>query len=282
LFAAAGAARPVIPADNSGFKPVAGYNAVVNVISLQSGSNGNCIYVETGGVRLLLDAGISGRRARRRLADHGRDIRDVDALLISHDHADHVRCAGVYQRKFGLPIYITCRTLSAAAGRDVLGPLSDVRRFRAGGVLEFDGVRVETVRTPHDGADPVGFVIDDGRRRLGVLTDLGHVFDALPDVLASLDAVLLESNHDPAMLAAGPYPDFLKRRIRGPGGHVSNTESAELLAAAGRHVKWACLAHLSEQNNSPALALRTHRRILGNSIRLHVAGRYGASEVLRV
>ena len=273
---------PVILADSFGFKPLAGYNAVVNVISLQSGSNGNCIYVETGGVRLLLDAGISGEQARRRLAACGRDIRDVDALLISHDHADHVRCAGIYQRKFGLPIHITRRTLSAAAGRDVLGPLSDVRCFRPGGVLEFDGVRVETVRTPHDGADPVGFVIDDGRHRLGVLTDLGHVFDDLPDVLASLDAAILESNHDPTMLAAGPYPDFLKRRVRGPGGHISNVESAELLATAGRRVKWACLAHLSEQNNSPDLALRTHRGILGKGIRLHVAGRYHASEVLRV
>ena len=258
-------------------------------ISLQSGSNGNCIYVEAGGkanrpaVRLLFDAGISGRQAQLRLADSGRDIRDVDAVLISHDHADHVRCMGVYQRKFGLPVHVTEHTYAAATSRYQLGRIEDVRHFRAGQTIRFGPVNIETIPTPHDGVDGVAFVIDDGRRRLGVLTDLGHVFDGLTELIGSLDAVMLESNYDPDMLATGPYPAFLKARIRGPGGHISNVEAAELLRlAAGGRMKWAALAHLSAQNNHPMLALRTHRQVLGADFKLHVAGRYAATDVLSV
>ena len=253
------------------------------VLSLQSGSNGNCIYVEAGGVRLLFDAGISGRQAEAALAANGRDVRAVDAVIISHDHHDHVRCAGVYHRKFGLPVYVTAGTFAAAQAKYTLGPIGDVRHFDPETGLRFGAVRVETIPTAHDGADGVAFVVDDGRRRLGILTDLGHVFAGLDEAVGSLDAVMIESNYDPDMLAGGPYPEFLKRRIRGPRGHISNVEAAGLLrAAAGKRMKWACLAHLSEQNNEPDLAVRTHRDILGRRLPLHVAGRYEPSELLEV
>ena len=254
----------------------------MKIISLQSGSNGNCFYVETDGVRLLVDAGISGVQAEQRLAAHGRHIGDVDGLLISHDHRDHSRCLGIYQRKYGLPVYITGRTLAAVRAYTKVGAVRDVRDFQAGATLQFGRVTVETVPTPHDAADGVGFIIDDGLRRLGILTDLGHVFGALPDVIASLDAVVLESNFDPDMLANGPYPAFLQERIRGPHGHLSNIEAAELLGAGGRRLQWACLAHLSEDNNTPAVALRTHREVLGQQLALYVASRYEASEVFEV
>ncbi|MCE5303713.1 MAG: MBL fold metallo-hydrolase [Planctomycetaceae bacterium] len=248
----------------------------MQAISLQSGSNGNCIYVEAGGVRLLLDAGISGRQAQRRLACHDRDIAEVNAVLISHDHADHCRNLGIFQRKFGLPVHLTAKTFQAAQ-RYRLGKLDDVRNFTAGETLRFGSVAVETIPTPHDGADGVAFVVDDGRCRLGVLTDLGHVFSGLDAVLDSLTAVFLESNYDPDMLRNGPYPEFLQRRITGPGGHLSNQEAAELLAAhAGRRMRWACLAHLSEKNNTPALALKTHRRHVDQRLPIHVASRYKA------
>ena len=255
----------------------------MKVISLQSGSNGNCIYVEAGGSALVFDAGISGARARRRLARRRREISHADAVIISHDHRDHVRCSGIFQRKFGLPIHVTEPTLAAAREYCRLGQLSDVRFFRAGETLRFDGACVETIPTPHDGADGVGFVVDDGRRRVGILTDLGHVFPGLADVIATLDAVVLESNYDADMLAYGPYPALVKDRIRGPGGHLSNVEAGELLAAAaGRRMQWACLAHLSQQNNEPRLALETWREILADGLPLHVAGRYAVSDVLRV
>jgi phosphoribosyl 1,2-cyclic phosphodiesterase len=252
-------------------------------ISLQSGSNGNCIYVEAGGVRLLFDAGISGKRAQERLAERGRDVRSVDAVVISHDHADHTRSMGIYQRKFGLPVYVTAHTFEAARAKYPLGRIDDARHFKAGTTLQFGDVSVETVPTPHDGADGVVFIVDDGRHRLGVLTDLGHVFGGLDELIRSLDAVFLESNYDPQMLADGPYPPFLKRRIRGPQGHISNVEAAELLhAAASTRMQWACLAHLSEQNNTPDLALGTHREILSDGLPVHLASRYEATAPLAI
>jgi phosphoribosyl 1,2-cyclic phosphodiesterase len=249
-------------------------------ISLQSGSNGNCVYIEAGETRLLVDAGISGKQVLRRLAERGRDPQGLSAVLVTHDHVDHVRCAGIYARKWGVPLYITAKTLAAARARFDLGRIADVRVFAAGDAFGIGGVRVETVGTPHDAADGVGFTVEHGGRRLGVLTDLGHPFDGLGDVVSDLDGVFLESNHDLRMLAEGPYPAYLKRRIRGPHGHISNDEAAALLGAAvGRgRLRWACLAHLSEENNTPDVALATSRRTLGDRIELAVASRYAASE----
>jgi len=255
----------------------------MRIISLQSGSNGNCIYVEAGGVRLLIDAGISGKRAEQRLADCGLDIRDADGILISHDHGDHIACAGIYQRKFKIPLHITAPTLENTQIHRPIGSLHDVRHFAAGDKIQFKGLTVETIPTPHDGTDGVAFVLDDGRRRLGVLTDLGHVFSGLSELIGTLDAVIIESNYDPDMLAQSPYPQFLKQRISGPNGHLSNAEAAELVRrSAGARLQWACLGHLSGENNSPNRAIETHRRILGESLPLHIAGRHEASEPIEL
>ncbi len=254
----------------------------MKLISLQSGSNGNCLYVEAAGVRLLFDAGISGKCAESRLASHGIDIRDVNALLISHDHTDHISHSGIFQRKYGMPVHVTKRTLSAAEQRKKLGKLHTVCHFRPGSVLDFGGVRVETVPTTHDATEGVGFVVDDGTSRLGILTDLGHVFEGLSNVVSTLDAVFIESNYDPRMLAQGPYPAYLKARISGASGHISNAECARLILDHGRGLKWACLGHLSEQNNRPDIAIATHREIAGNRTRLHLASRHAASDVFSI
>jgi len=252
-------------------------------ISLQSGSNGNCLYVEAGGTRLLFDAGVSGALAEQRLAAHGVDIRTVDALVISHDHCDHCRSLGIFQRKFGLTAYLTRHTLAGARRRCRLGELGPLRHFKAGEVLRIGEATIETIPTPHDGDDPVAFVIDDGRHRLGILTDLGSVFDALHSAVASLDAVLLESDYDPDMLKASDYPDWLKQRIRGPNGHLSNDEAATLLAEAGtKRLRWACLGHLSEETNRPDVALNTHRRVLGRRLPLRIASRHEVSERMEI
>lgn len=250
-------------------------------LSLQSGSSGNCIYVETGDVKLLFDAGISGSQAERRLAFAGRDIRDVTALIISHEHADHIRYAGVYQRRFGLPIFMTPKTLYKTERDGLLGKLKDVNYFFAGGKIQFRGLSLQTIPTPHDAEDGAAFVISSGGKRLGILTDLGHTFRELIPVVASLDAVFIESNYDTGMLAKGSYPPFLKKRIKGPKGHLSNSEAAELLQS-GTRLKWACLSHLSENNNSPPIALRTHREIAGKHLTFYTASRYRPSELFIV
>jgi phosphoribosyl 1,2-cyclic phosphodiesterase len=254
----------------------------MRVISLQSGSNGNCIYVEAGHAKLLFDAGISGKQAEMRLRAFGRDIRQVDALLISHDHRDHIAIAGVYQRKFGLPMCVTKSTLQAGRARHDLGPLGQVRFFRVGQTLQFDGAIVHTIPTPHDAADGCCFVVEAEGKRLGILTDLGHIFEGLGEVVGSLNAVLLESNYDPEMLQHGHYPWSLKQRIAGPQGHLSNFESARLLAESGRGLAWAALGHMSQDNNSPELAYETHRAILGSKTPIHLATRYEPSACLEL
>jgi phosphoribosyl 1,2-cyclic phosphodiesterase len=239
------------------------------------------MYVETNGLRLLFDAGICGIKAAYRLKSFGRDIRAVDALIISHDHADHIRYAGVYHRKYGVPLYVTPMTLYRAEADNRLGRLANVHYFLAGGKLQFGNVSVQTLPTPHDGADGVAFVISSRGKKLGILTDLGHAFQELFPVVASLDAVFIESNYDPAMLERGRYPAFLKRRIRGPEGHLSNTESAELLRAGSR-LKWACLSHLSGNNNTPQIALKTHSEIVGQRFPYYVASRCAPTGILTV
>ncbi len=255
----------------------------MKVVSLQSGSNGNCFYVESGNVSLLFDAGISGKQAEERLARHGRDIRNVDGLFISHDHSDHTRALGVFQRKFGMPVYITRRTLLAISRNQKIGNLERVRLFTAGNSQSFGEVTVHSVPTPHDSVDGVAFVVEDKQHRVGILTDLGHAFEGLREVLESLDAVVIESNYDEQMLATGPYPEHLKRRISGAGGHLSNEDAALLLKQSRtERMKWACLCHLSEENNEPERARATHQRILGEDFPVHIASRYDASEMFEL
>ena len=251
--------------------------------SLQSGSNGNAICVEAGDTRLLFDAGISGKQAEERMATHGRDIREVDALIVSHEHSDHVRCSGVYQRKFGLPVYVTSATLAAARRWCKLGALSDVRYFHSGDTLDIKGVRVHTISTAHDAVDGVAFIVEHEDIRLGILTDLGHPFDGLARVIESVDAAYLECNYDVEMLEHGLYPPHLKARIRGGGGHLSNDESADLLRACGRkRPKWIAVAHLSGENNHPVLAIGAQRDAVGMDYPIHHASRHEVSPILSV
>lgn len=251
-------------------------------IPLQSGSSGNSIYVEGGGVRVLIDAGISGVQAEKRLAAHGRDIRGVDALIISHDHADHVKSAGVFHRKYGMPVYMSQLTWKASSVAHMLGEIADLRHFRPGEEIEIGQMLVESIPTAHDGVDGAAFVLSSGGQRLGVLTDLGHVFDGLGGVIEGLDAVFLESNYDPDMLRVGPYPPYVKERIKGSGGHLSNQESASLIKTFGKRLKWACLSHLSENNNHPSRAMDCHRETVGSRTPLFTASRRECSGIFTV
>ena len=254
----------------------------MEIIALQSGSKGNCIYVETDDVKLLFDAGISGKQAEARLAQYGRDIRQVEKVIISHEHNDHIRSMGIFYRKFGLTPCITRKTL-AAADRHQLGRLGEISHFTSGQEITFGATRISTYATNHDAVDGTGFIVDDGRHRFGLFTDLGTVFSPLAELLPTLDAVLLESNYDPVMLKNGPYPPYLKRRIVGPHGHICNEEAAQLLKCCdSRRIQWCCLGHLSENNNCPSLALETHQKILGKNFPLHVATQQAATPILKV
>lgn len=251
------------------------------IIPLQSGSNGNCYYIESGNTALLIDAGITGAKVQQRLALHGRNLRNVQGILISHDHGDHTRCMGSLHRKFDLPIYVTDATLFQIQKFQKIGELNQVRKFQTGASIAVGSITVHTIATTHDSIDGVVFVIDDKVHRVGIFSDLGSPFDELRDWLPTLDGVVIESNYDEAMLANGPYPEHLKRRITGLGGHISNRESAFLLKEhASQRLQWACLCHLSDKNNDPNLAIKTHQDILGNHLPLHIAWRDQVGDLL--
>lgn len=250
----------------------------MEVITLQSGSSGNCIFVRSGETRLLFDAGISASKAESRLAEHGYDIRDCHALVLSHEHGDHISGVGAFHRKFGLPVYANLRTWNATRAKPTTGCIGSPNHFVTGQAFQIGSIQIEPIGTPHDAIDGVCFVIEDidTGKRFGLLTDLGHVFAGLKKIIRTLDAVLLESNYDDAMLRRGSYPQRLKARILGKRGHISNTDAAELLDGCDpNQLQWVCLGHLSAHNNSPEVALTTHQTRHGDRFRIYCADRDG-------
>ena len=184
------------------------------------------------------------------------------------------------QRRYGMPLYATAKTYRASRAK--LGDVEQPVHFRAGAAIEFGGTVVQTIPTAHDGADGVAFVVMYGGKRLGIFTDLGHRFPGIADWLNGLDGLYLESNYDPQMLRTGPYPAWLKHRIVGSKGHLSNVEAAELVGDGADRLQLLVLAHLSEHNNCPELALETARALAPADLPIVVASRTCASEMFVV
>ncbi|MEZ5543196.1 MAG: MBL fold metallo-hydrolase [Pseudomonadota bacterium] len=219
--------------------------------SLGSGSRGNATLVEAGATLVLVDCGFSVREAERRLARLGRCARDLAALLVTHEHTDHVRGVAALARKYALPVWLTRGTWSMLRERD----LPDVRFCDGHQAFAIDDLQVAPFTVPHDAREPCQYVFADGARRLGVITDTGRMTPHIRACLDRCDALLLECNHDAALLAAGPYPPSLKQRVGGPLGHLSNDQAAELLASLDTtRLQHVVAAHLSDKNNRPELA----------------------------
>ena len=239
----------------------------MRVTIVASGSGGNVTLVEGGGARVLVDAGLGPRTLAtllERAGDHGPP---PSALVVTHAHSDHV---GHYQplaRRFGLTVH-----MSEATARAVEPPQTlKLKRFSPREPFAIGGLNVFPTPLPHDAAQ-VALVFEAGGLRAGLATDLGEVPPALPEAFRACDLILLESNHDLAMLRDGPYPIYLKRRIASAKGHLSNDQAAELLRALPPKASAVVLMHLSKTNNKPALALASaHEALAGRHVRLFVA-----------
>lgn len=226
----------------------------LRVVVLGSGSGGNAVVVESGGRRLLLDAGFSCREIERRMRLVDVDPASIAALVLTHEHDDHVRGADRFARRHGVPVYASAGTLAGTR----LAPevAARVERIESGRPVEVAGFEIEPFDVPHDAREPVGFVVTDGAgRRVGLVADLGCRSRLAWGRLTDLDLLLLETNHDLEMLRSGPYPWSLKQRVAGRHGHLSNADAAEgLPELVGDRLRYVVLYHLSRTNNLPALA----------------------------
>ena len=232
--------------------------------SLGSGSEGNGLVVEVGTSRLMIDCGFGVRDTAARLARLGLAPRDLDAIVVTHEHSDHVGGVAAFAAKQAIPVWLTFGTLSVVGER--FACMDRVYGFDSHDRFAVGAIEVHPFPVPHDAREPVQFVVTDGTARLGVLTDIGMSTPAVERALSGCDALVLECNHDAAMLSEGPYPPALKARIAGRFGHLDNAASSALLAALDnsrlRHI---VAAHLSKQNNTPAHARTALAQALGCS-----------------
>lgn len=234
----------------------------MRLCSIASGSSGNCIYVGSDHTHLMVDAGISGKRIEQGLNSLELSAKDMDGILITHEHVDHVKGLGVMARKYALPIYATKGTLDEIRRMGSLGVIPDelYREIHPDEPFAVGDLTVKPMHISHDAADPVAYRVEGEGKSAGIVTDLGKYDDYIVDKIQGLDVLLLEANHDIHMLEVGSYPYPLKRRIMGDRGHLSNELSGKLLCRVLHdRMKAVFLGHLSKENNYEELAYETVR-----------------------
>lgn len=234
----------------------------MRLVSIASGSSGNCIYVGSDDTHILIDAGISNKRIEQGLNEIGLSGSDITGIAITHEHSDHTKGLGVLARKHGIPIYATENTLQEIDGMKSLGayPRELFRAIQPDVDFEVGDLTIKPFHIDHDAVDPVAYRVQQGGKSVAVATDMGHFDQYTIDHLLDLDALLLESNHDVNMLQTGPYPYYLKQRILGNHGHLSNENAGRLLNyILHDNMKHILLGHLSKENNYDALAYETVR-----------------------
>lgn len=237
---------------------------------LFSSSKGNCAYVKYGSDEILIDAGVSARRICRALEELGTSIKNIRAIFITHEHSDHVGGLEIISKYYGIPVYIPLESAKYIAStrpgtRDYIH-INDIEKD-----ICLSEMKLTSFPTPHDSRSSVGFVIKTGTASIGYATDIGHLSREIAESLMGCDHVVIESNHDVMMLKNGDYPYQLKQRILSRRGHLSNDACAEFIPfLAGCGAKSIILAHLSENNNHPAIAYKTNKcGLLKKGVRVH-------------
>lgn len=265
----------------------------MRLMSIASGSSGNCIYVGTDTSSVLVDAGISKKRIEESLKDADMDFKYIDGIIITHEHIDHTRGLGVISRRYGIPMYATRETCDEIAGMSQLGEFdkSLLNPIEPNESLNIGDIRIEAHSIWHDAADPVCYSLYNEGKKISIATDMGDYDEYIINCLKDSDGILLEANHDIRMLQVGPYPYSLKQRILGKRGHLSNEASGRLLLdILNNHIKTIFLGHLSKENNYPELAYETVKYELAknpftNDVRdfnLQVAGRNVHSALINI
>lgn len=228
---------------------------------LSSGSAGNAILIDSGADKILVDNGLSFKELQARVTEIGEDLDTLRAVLITHEHGDHVNGVGVLNRKCGVPVYATPMTYSAFSPK--LGTIDPVVHFDSGETIQIADFTIESFRVSHDAADPVSFVIESDGCRLGLATDLGKTTHLVRQKLEGCHALVLESNYCPMMIRNSPYPAAIIQRIRSNMGHLSNADMNSLLAdLVHPDLQWVVAVHISQENNSEALVRDMAQQVL--------------------
>lgn len=254
---------------------------MLRFFTFSSGSSGNCAFVKYNKTRLLIDCGISCKRINTAIRNIGET--DVDAVLITHEHSDHVSGLRVFSKAHCVPVYATGPTWNYICDENI--PLFNRRISVPGTTFSIGDIDITPIPTSHDSADSVGYVLNCGGRRFAVATDNGKLTGEFAEFLRGCDTALIEANYDPKMLENGPYPLPLKKRILSPVGHMSNDQAGKLACALARSgTKRIVLGHLSLENNTPDKAFGTVSSMLkeeGHCVSLAVADRYEITDLLR-
>jgi phosphoribosyl 1,2-cyclic phosphodiesterase len=251
----------------------------LSICVLASGSKGNATYISDGETSILIDAGLSGIELQRRLASRNLEPEKLNAVIVTHEHNDHVRGTGILSRRFKLPVYINRKTEAASPG---LGNLHETRRFECGYTFNIGNLTIHPFSLSHDAEDPTGFKISRNGTALAIATDLGIATAMVKQHLKGCNLLVLEANHDPKMLEAGPYPWHLKQRIQSRIGHLSNSDSKNLLHELQHdNLQHVILAHLSEINNTPQKAFdEVAKAITRCNAKLSLADQYTSGPVI--
>ena len=265
----------------------------MRMCSIASGSSGNCIYIGSENHHILIDAGISGKRVEAGLKELSLYGKDIDGILLTHEHSDHIKGLGVLARKYEIPVYATPGTAAAVKRMSSLGKIEEslFQNIHADQEFEIGDLRISPFAISHDAAEPVAYRVACGEKTAAVATDLGVYTDYTVDHLKGLDALLLEANHDIHMLQVGAYPYYLKQRISGDRGHLSNESAGKLLCEVLHDdIKAVFLGHLSKENNYAELAYETVKLelMLGDTpykpgdFPMEVAGRDACSACIEI
>ena len=229
-----------------------------NFCSLYSGSSGNSLFVETPNTKLLIDAGVSSKKIETALKSIDVDPSSLDGILITHEHTDHVQGLGTFSRKFDLPVFVNSKTLDAMPKQKDKIPEKNIKTFEVNDKFSINDLDIKSFSIPHDAANPCGFSILKGDKKISIATDIGHMTNSIIKNLEESLFVLLEANYDPEVLKCSSYPFNLKNRIAGPTGHLSNEMAGKTISYLLKSgLKNAILGHLSKESNFPELAYQT-------------------------
>lgn len=257
--------------------------------SLYSGSSGNCLFVSTNNTKVLIDCGTSCKKICEGLASIDSSIEDIDAILVTHEHSDHVQSLGMVSKKFNIPVYANLETWNAMENQKEKISEENIKLFENDKDFLLNDLTIHPFTTPHDAANPCGFSIHNGKKRLSIATDLGYMDNRIFEQLQNSSFVLLESNYEPELLDASKYPYHLKQRIKGPNGHLSNETAGKTISELmKKDLKEVILGHLSKENNFPELAYKTVAEQLMNNnndintIKLSVASRNSPGKIVNI